>query len=153
MDLIYVGTKNGLNSAQFHKNCDAKGPTLNVIKTDTGATFGFYTEIPWYKSGNHHHQKGYAFLFKVEDYGIVHFPMSKATQLVKIYYSHVDLIATTDGVVYKLRLRDDNESNMAVIDEDQFVVPKDLDIDPRTYLAGAYNFKFTEIEVFKVISV
>ena len=44
--------------------------------------------------------------------------MSKATQLVKIYYSHVDLIATTDGVVYKLRLRDDNESNMAVIDED-----------------------------------
>jgi hypothetical protein len=37
----------GFTAAKFHSMCDGKGPTLTLIKTVAGHTFGGYTRVNW----------------------------------------------------------------------------------------------------------
>jgi hypothetical protein len=41
----------GFTAAKFHSMCDGKGPTLTLIKTTAGHTFGGYTRVHWDTSG------------------------------------------------------------------------------------------------------
>ena len=45
--------------------CDNKGPTLSLIKTTAGHTFGGYTTISWDSSGNYKNDTQ-SFLFSVD---------------------------------------------------------------------------------------
>ena len=45
--LIYRGSEDGFTAAAFHSKCDKKGPTLAIIKSKKGKTFGGYTDIEW----------------------------------------------------------------------------------------------------------
>lgn len=40
---LYKATSNGFAAANFHSLCDKKGPTLTLIKTTAGHTFGGFT--------------------------------------------------------------------------------------------------------------
>ena len=45
--LIYRGSIHSMKAAAFHKNCDNKGSTLSIIKSDKGSIFGLWTDISW----------------------------------------------------------------------------------------------------------
>ena len=51
MTLLFRGSKDGFKSAAFHKNCDNKGATLTIVKSEYGKIFGAFTYIPWEISG------------------------------------------------------------------------------------------------------
>jgi hypothetical protein len=47
-ELIYKATKDGFDSADFHRHCDNKGPTITVIQTDANSSlFGGFTSQSW----------------------------------------------------------------------------------------------------------
>ena len=55
----------GFETSKFHSLCDNKGPTLTIIKTTQGHTFGGFTKTSWDSSGNYKHDNS-SFLFSVD---------------------------------------------------------------------------------------
>lgn len=45
MKLIHRASENNFSSSKFHQNCDNKGPTLTIIKSNNGKIFGGFTTI------------------------------------------------------------------------------------------------------------
>ena len=65
----------GFTAAKFHSLCDNKGPTLTLIKTVAGHTFGGYTRVNW-DSNSNSKADYHSFLFSVDKkskYPIVEF--------------------------------------------------------------------------------
>ena len=52
IELIYRGSYHGFKAADFHNNCDDKGTTLTIIKSEHQKIFGGFTDIPWKSSGD-----------------------------------------------------------------------------------------------------
>ena len=50
-ELIFRMSENGTKSADFHKYCDNKGPTLTLVKTSKNKKFGGFTPLNWQSSG------------------------------------------------------------------------------------------------------
>ena len=70
-----TNTADGFKASKFHSLCDHKGPTLTIIKTVAGHTFGGYTRISWDKSGTYKADY-HSFVFTVDKkvkYSIVDF--------------------------------------------------------------------------------
>ena len=44
--LLYRATRDGFEAANFHANCDDKGPTVTIVKSGNNI-FGGFTEMPW----------------------------------------------------------------------------------------------------------
>ena len=65
MTRVYKATKNGFKAAQFHALCDNKGPSLTLIKTAAGHTFGGFTAISW-DSSDSYKNDFQSFLFSVD---------------------------------------------------------------------------------------
>ena len=51
MELIYRGTRDGMNSFSFHNKCDNKGPTICLYKNNKDHIFGAYAAISWTNKG------------------------------------------------------------------------------------------------------
>ncbi len=66
MELLFRGTKDGMNSNSFHNKCDNKGPTISLIKSDKGYIFGGYTPISWCTDNNTKYDSS-AFLFTLKN--------------------------------------------------------------------------------------
>jgi hypothetical protein len=49
--LLYRGSRNGLNSPDFHKHCDGHSNTLIIIADTNGYQFGGFTPVVW-ETGN-----------------------------------------------------------------------------------------------------
>ncbi|KAG0287259.1 hypothetical protein BGZ98_004734 [Dissophora globulifera] len=45
--LQYRATRDGFDASNFHMACDQRGPTLTVIRADNGAIFGGYNSSSW----------------------------------------------------------------------------------------------------------
>ena len=52
LELIYRGTRDGMNSYSFHNKCDNKGPTICLYKNESNHIFGAYASISWTKAGD-----------------------------------------------------------------------------------------------------
>ena len=52
LELIYRGTRDGMNSYSFHNKCDNKGPTICLYKNESNHIFGAYASISWTKEGD-----------------------------------------------------------------------------------------------------
>ncbi len=63
---LYKATSNGFAAANFHSLCDNKGPSLTLIKTLAGHTFGGFTTTNWDSSGGVYKQDYKSFLFSVD---------------------------------------------------------------------------------------
>lgn len=53
MELIYRGSRDGMNSNSFHNKCDNKGPTYVIIKNGKGNIFGGFASISWQSDGSY----------------------------------------------------------------------------------------------------
>ncbi|TNV76608.1 hypothetical protein FGO68_gene15709 [Halteria grandinella] len=45
--ILINNEKDGFKASMFHQLCDDQGPTLSVIKSESGCIFGGYTEVSW----------------------------------------------------------------------------------------------------------
>ena len=63
MELIFRGTKDGMNANNFHNKCDNQGETITLIKNGKGCIFGGYTSIPWTSSQGSYFSSHNSFLF------------------------------------------------------------------------------------------
>jgi BTB/POZ domain-containing protein KCTD9 len=45
--LIYVASQDGFSAVNFHSKCDNKGPTIVLVKSDSGHLFGGYASLSW----------------------------------------------------------------------------------------------------------
>ncbi len=55
----------GFEASKFHSLCDNKGPTLSIIKTTQGHTFGGFTKTSWDSASGYKHDNS-SFLFSVD---------------------------------------------------------------------------------------
>ena len=53
MELLYRGTRDGMDSNNFHNKCDNKGPNYVLIENNKGNIFGGYSSISWESSGGY----------------------------------------------------------------------------------------------------
>ncbi len=82
--LLYTWTRDGRSNASFHQRCDnqvrgsntffllhfcngvVQGPTLVIVRSTTGHTFGAFASAPWTSAGGYSNISG-CFLFLVEN--------------------------------------------------------------------------------------
>ena len=53
MELLYRGTRDGMNSNNFHSKCDGKGSNYVLIKNDKDYIFGGFSSISWESNGGY----------------------------------------------------------------------------------------------------
>ena len=46
-NLLFRGSRDGWKSTDFHSNCDNKGPTITIIKSNAGKVCGGFTSLAW----------------------------------------------------------------------------------------------------------
>ena len=66
MDLIFRGSRDGMNNKTFHNKCDNQGETIILCKNNNGNIFGGYSTISWgidNKSGGTFYSSPNSFLF------------------------------------------------------------------------------------------
>jgi hypothetical protein len=52
LNLLYKTNNDEFNFTDFHNECDKKGPTICVVKSELGRTFGGFTNLIWDSSMN-----------------------------------------------------------------------------------------------------
>jgi hypothetical protein len=52
VELLFRATRDGFNSATFHRICDNKGPTITLVRDDQGRCFGGYSGVNWSTNGS-----------------------------------------------------------------------------------------------------
>jgi hypothetical protein len=73
--LLYSGSVHGFEASKFHSLCDNKGPTLSIIKTTSGHTFGGYTKASWESLSGVWKHDASSFLFSVDK--LTKYPITK----------------------------------------------------------------------------
>ena len=63
MELIFRGTRDGMNGKSFHSKCDHQGQTITICKNEKGYIFGGYASIPWASNSPGDHSAPESFLF------------------------------------------------------------------------------------------
>jgi BTB/POZ domain-containing protein KCTD9 len=76
LNLLYKAKRDGFKGSDFHSRCDNKGPTICVIKSEHGKTFGGYTNLNWDEKGYLTAGEGKSFIFQL-DYNTKHNCISK----------------------------------------------------------------------------
>ena len=62
--LFNAGESGWSNVSAFHASCDDKGPTIVLIRTSDGKSYGGYTSVSWVENGSHQPDE-HAFLFRM----------------------------------------------------------------------------------------
>jgi len=63
--LLWRGSRDGFNAAEFHRLCDGQASTLTIIKNTEGFIFGGFTSIPWSSAGCRRYTDHEAFIFSL----------------------------------------------------------------------------------------
>lgn len=77
ISLLYRGTVHDITPIAFHGHCDKQGPTVTLVKSESGRVFGGFTSVSWRSPSKLTVVKDFrAFLFSVtlgQKYPIKHF--------------------------------------------------------------------------------
>jgi hypothetical protein len=147
-NLLYRATQDGFEATHFHSKCDNKPNTLVIIKSENGNVFGGYTEQSWEHSGGVK-QDSNAFVFS--------FINSKYTPLkMKCVDSSAAIWCDSKfGPYFNGGFMIDNNSNTNTTSLSELTNFKHSECtelsdsnDAKSFLAGSYNFKTFEIEVY-----
>jgi hypothetical protein len=63
---LYKATRDGFKSSDFHIRCDNSGPTISLIKSSHGKTFGGYTNLPWHSQNSFIPGTKNSFIFQLD---------------------------------------------------------------------------------------
>ncbi|CDW73712.1 UNKNOWN [Stylonychia lemnae] len=151
--LLYKAAFDGFTSKNFHNLCDKKGATLTFILADSGQIFGAYTSVAWTSPAKWQWKKDTkAFIFQLKK-GTIHKPTKFTDCAVRhqkdylmVFGKGCDLIIKNDCNVNRDSFSDLGET---------YLPPEGYQSKEETtkcYLAGSYQFKVIDIEVYKVSS-
>lgn len=147
--LIYRATENGFSSAAFHTLCDDKTNTLTIIKSYNGFVFGGYTEQDWSGHNINKHDK-YAFLFSYINKDNKPIKLKCSSPSYAIYCSGD--YGPTFGAGHDINIRSNSNLNKhSYTNLGYSYMHPDFNFgsnEAKTFLAGSFNFKTVEIEVY-----
>jgi hypothetical protein len=147
--LQYRATRDGFSAQNFHTKCDTAANTLTIIKSTNGNIFGGFTEKAWNStSGYYDDQK--AFLFSLVNKENKPFKVMCRIGGSAIYCN--PSYGPTFGGGFDIHIASDSKSNTTSYSnfghtykhaDYQYGTDK-----AKSILAGSYNFKTLEVEVF-----
>jgi len=158
LDLLYKGSQAGFTAKKFHEKCDNKSPTISFIKSkEYGRIFGGYTVQNWTQTTSpipaHYERKDdTAFIFSLthnEKY-----PVIPSKSAINIYQGNPGSSVKYGNSSADILIRDtcntvDNHSSFPGSYKcSKFPTQTE---ESKAYLAGSYNFKVEEIEVYKIV--
>jgi len=150
LDLVYKGSKDGFQAQTFHQKCDNRSPTITFIKSQIyGRIFGGYTEQTWNHIANYKKDEK-AFLFSLthnEKY-----PVALPDNAISCSNDRTAFGGGHDIYIC------DNSNTQACSGTgfphsykcSKFTTQTE---ESKAYLAGSYNFKVEEIEVYQIVWV
>lgn len=155
LELLYRGSRDGWNSADFHRLCDDQGPTVVLIRSSFHHIFGGYSDQAWASWDTRWVISQHAFLFSLTD-GKGREPARldlKNGAYPSIYLGKTCGPVFGDGnkgfdlfITSRPNKSPTSYSKLG----SAFALPPGC--DARTYLAGSrYFFMVSEMEVFKVV--
>ncbi len=59
------GSIHGFSAQVFHELCDAKGPTISIVESDSGKIFGGFTTVAWMSYDCRYFSDAPAFIFSL----------------------------------------------------------------------------------------
>ena len=63
--LLYRGSRDGFQAANFHSKCDGFEKTLAIVKSNLGNVFGGYTDLDWRGNNQYYFNDPNAFIFSL----------------------------------------------------------------------------------------
>jgi hypothetical protein len=145
---IYCGTINGFHYKDFHSHCDGISPTLTVIKSEKKFIFGGFTNLKW-ASKNGYVADGDNWLFVLEGRNPI--KILQYDRRYSIYNEQIYL----PNFGYDINLCgncNDNETSFADLGQ-AYTPPSGITYksdEAKKFLAGSFNFRVLEIEIFLV---
>ena len=150
--LIYRATRDGFKAADFHSKCDHISNTLVIIKSTSGNVFGGYTQQNWLQTNIVNSSKtdpnAFIFSFINKDNRPL---LMKCQDPATAIYCH-NGFGPLFGIGNYIRIQDNSNLN----DENYSDLGKTYrhpeyvhgSQEAKSFLAGTFKFKTTEIEVF-----
>jgi TLD len=141
LELLYRGSRDGIEPSDFHSRCDGMCNTVCVVESSAGYVFGGYAEGAWMSCENDLQTKK-SFLFSLNGLGAPEkFPRKLSSQQSKIlnrdqylFFFGIDLtVAGNDKTVSRLGTMYSSNSR------------------EKAYLAGDEKFLVKEIEVYQIV--
>lgn len=148
--LIYRASSNGFKAKDFHARCDGASKTLTIIKTTQCFVFGGYTEAAWSQKGTYETDQN-SFIFSL---------INKEKKPAVLYCSESQYAISGNSsfgptfgggldiyIADKSNINLSNYSNLGfTYKHPQYAYGSN---EAKIFLAGAYNFQTSEIEVFQ----
>ena len=156
--LIYRGIEHGFEAKNFHRKCDGIGKTLTLVRVqsnfDKGHIFGGYTNAIW-DSTDQYKLDYNAFIFSLVNAS--HLPIKmkfNGTNKNSSIYCGANY-GPTFGGGYDIFISNDankNEESYSKLDY-SYKHPSYMygSNEAKTFLAGSFHFKLSEIEVYRKI--
>jgi len=141
--LLLRGSRDGYTAKVFHEKCDNKGSTLCIYKSNLNKVFGGFSYIQWNAAVTGYVQDttNSCFLFSVTN-KTKHILKSQAHSI----FNSPSYCSTFGG--HDICISDNNTLANYSNFNNGYVA--DGIADPKTYLAGAYNFTLLEYEVYQI---
>jgi hypothetical protein len=153
-NLIYRASQDGFEGSNFHAKCDNKPNTFIIIKSENGNVFGGYTEQSW--SGD--------VVYKADPKSFIFSLINLDNKPLKIKWSRKKGIYCYNkigpvfgggpfiGKVHDIRIEDQSNTNTDSYSNlgHSYTHPDYIEGSnkAKSFLAGSYNFKVSDIEVF-----
>jgi len=150
LNLLYRASTDGFSSGSFHSKCDGKSKTLTIIKSENGNIFGGYTNASWdssqtYKSDSWSvlfsliNQNDKPVVLKIRNDEYSSYAIYCHASYGPTFGSGLDLMISSDSHV-----NSNSYSNLGHTYTASGIAYQNL-------LAGSYQFKVQEIEVYQLI--
>ncbi len=143
LKLLYRGSRDGFDPADFHRLCDDKGPTVTVVQTPEGAVFGGFAAASWRSLTGYVSVPG-CFLFTLRSSRNLPPQTFALTNMQKAMYCHRNggpIWGDDLFVAPKANAHSKSYSNLGTA----YALPAGCTSD---LLAGAKNFTLCQVEVF-----
>jgi len=149
--LLFKASRDGFQArAAFHSKCDGKSPTITFIKSENGYIFGGYTQAQWKSNGGCLPDDN-AFIFTFKNGNELEvFKVKNPSNAIYNKGSHL----ITFGGGFDIHLCDqcNSKTNSYSNFGYSFNLPSGIAFgaEAKSYLAGSYNFKVTDVETYSL---
>jgi len=151
-NLLYRASRDGFSAANFHSKCDFRGKFLVLIKTNLSFIFGAYTESDWSRNGFQNDQN--AFIFSLSNKENTPIKFKCVDPKYAVYSNPNHFYGPTFGKGHDLFISDNSNSssnsfsNLGISYQNPSYTNNNDSRQAQMLLAGSFNFKTDEIEVF-----
>jgi len=155
LSLLYMATRDGFASQDFHKLCDGKAKTLTVITSEHYKRFGGFTPLAWNSTSNWcQDSTNESFLFSLTLKKKMPIIASNNVYAIHCHSGYGPWFGSGNDIIIYSNSHQNNSSNsnLGCCYDISVVGLKYGSTEAQSYLAGSYTFKVLEILVYQVIT-